>query len=118
MVEVSVEGDRAIFELQSIHKLFALRSRLEIPLEHIVAVHADPNLTLGLFDRLKLAGAYLPGVLATGTFWEDGGLVFWDVHERSHAIVVDLADETYQRLVVEVPDPEATVALLRARLTR
>jgi hypothetical protein len=53
-----------------------------------------------------------------GRSGEDGGLVFWDVDDRSHAIVVDLEDETYNRLVVEVPDPDAAVATLRAHLSR
>ena len=35
MVEVSIGGDTAVFELESFHKLWALRSRLEIPLRHI-----------------------------------------------------------------------------------
>ena len=116
MVEVSVHGDHAVFELQSVHKLWALRSRLEIPLRHIAGVHADPHVTMGLFDRLKLAGSYLPGILAAGTFWEHGGLVFWDVHDPAHAVVVELRDETYQRLVVEVESPGTTVALLQRHL--
>ena len=116
MVEFSIDGDRAIFELQSLHKLFALRSRLEIPLRHITAVHTDPDVSLGLFERLKLAGAYLPGVLAAGTFWEDGGLVFWDVHDPARAVVIDLRDETYKRLIVEVANPVQVVAQIRGRL--
>jgi len=116
MVEVSIDGDAAIFELQNLHKLWALRSRLEIPLRHIAAVHADPDITLGLFERLKVAGAYMPGVLAAGTFWEHGGLVFWDVFDRTHAIVVELKDETYKRLVVEVANPAEVVDLLRKHL--
>jgi hypothetical protein len=96
--------------------VWALRSRLEIPLKHIARVHADPDVTLGLFDRLKLAGAYLPGFFAAGTFWEDGGLVFWDVRDPTHAVVVDLKDETYHRLVVEVEDPARTVAVLSRAL--
>jgi hypothetical protein len=116
MVEVSVESDTAVFELQHLHKLWALRSRLTIPLRHIAAVHADPTLSLGFFERLKLAGAYLPGILAAGTFWEDGGLVFWDVHDPANAVVFELKDETYRRLVVEVAHPAEVVALIRQHL--
>jgi len=116
MVDVSIDGDTAVFELQNLHTLWALRSRLEIPLQHIANVHADPELTMGLFERLKVAGAYFPGVFAAGTFWEEGGLAFWDVHDRGHAIVVELKDETYKRLVVEVPNPADTIDLLQRHL--
>ena len=117
MVSVTVSGELAVFELQKMHKLWALRSRLEIPLRHIAAVHADPNVTMGLFERLKLVGSYLPGIFAAGTFWEHEGLVFWDVHDRAHAIVVELRDEHYKRLVLEVEHPAEVVALLQQHLT-
>ncbi|NUT42119.1 MAG: hypothetical protein HOV86_19260, partial [Thermoactinospora sp.] len=35
--------------------------------------------------------------------------VFWDVRDGSKAVVIELADERYARLVVEVADPRATV---------
>lgn len=116
MVSVSIQGDRAVLELEHWDKFWALRSRLEIPLAHIKAVRADPTVTLGWFDRLKLMGTYLPGVIAAGTFYQDGGLAFWDVKDPSKAVVIDLHDETYRRLVIEVADPTATAAMLNARL--
>ncbi len=116
MVTVTVSGDVAVFELQKMHKLWAFRSRLEIPLRHIAAVHSDPNVTMGLFERFKLAGSYLPGIFAAGTFWEHGGLVFWDVHDGAHAIVVELKDEHYQRLVLEVEHPADVVAMLQQHI--
>ena len=38
--------------------------------------------------------------------------VFWDVHDPAKAVVIELADEHYARLVVQVADPGATVALV------
>jgi hypothetical protein len=93
-----------------------LRSRLSIPLEHIVDAYPDPSLSLGWFERLKIAGAYIPGTLAAGTFFEDGGLVFWDVEHPKNALVIELHDETYQRLVVESADPAADAGTIRAHL--
>lgn len=45
-------------------------------------------------------------------FYQDGGLVFWDVHDVTNAIGIDLEHEHYHRLVVEVADPSGTVALI------
>ena len=41
MVSVSVQGDRVAFEVEGWDRLWALKSRLEIPLAHIRAVRAD-----------------------------------------------------------------------------
>ena len=113
MVTVTIEDDRAVFEPQGWHKVWALRSRLAVPLRHITGVRRNPGLMLGWFDRLKLAGAHLPGLISAGTFLGGDGLDFWDVTDPDRAIVVDLRDETYRRLVVEVEDPDRTVARLR-----
>jgi hypothetical protein len=40
----------------------------------------------------------------------EGELVFWDVHDPQKTVVIRLRDERYARLVIEVEDPEATVA--------
>ena len=34
--------------------------------------------------------------------------MFWDVHDPAQAIIVELDDERYQRLVVQVDDPKST----------
>ncbi|MGW6919051.1 hypothetical protein ACWGB8_35325 [Kitasatospora sp. NPDC054939] len=40
--------------------------------------------------------------------------VFWDVKDPAKAVVIELADERYSRLVVEVSDPRAAVGLIEA----
>jgi hypothetical protein len=57
-------------------------------------------------------GAHVPGVITAGTFHIPGERVFWDVHDPAKAVVIELADEHYARLVVQVADPRATVALV------
>jgi hypothetical protein len=42
--------------------------------------------------------------------------VFWDVHDPGKTIVIDLHDERYNQLVVEVADPEAAVKLIQNAL--
>lgn len=118
MVEVSVSGGKAVFEVEGWHKLWSLRSRLEIPLDHVRGVRADPAPAMGWFDGLKLSGTGLPHVFRAGTFYQDGELVFWDVRHPEKTLVVELEDEHFAKLVVEVEDPAATVRLLENALTR
>ncbi|MFE1785370.1 hypothetical protein ACFW9F_23045, partial [Streptomyces sp. NPDC059506] len=47
----------------------------------------------------------------------DGQRLVWDVKNPDTAVVVELADaESYDRLVIEVDDPRATVALIERSL--
>ena len=60
-----------------------------------------------------MPGTSVPGVITAGTFYQDGKRVFWDVHRPESTIVVELADERYDELIVEVANPAAAVAQLQ-----
>ena len=51
-------------------------------------------------------------------FYQDGKRVFWDVHSPDKTIVIDLHDERYNELEVEVDDPKAAVRLIHALVNR
>lgn len=112
MVDVSVEGDRVRFDVDGWDKMWALKSRLEIPLEHITSVRVDPEPARGWWHGFRMPGTQIPGVLTAGTFYQHDGAVFYDVHDPEHTIVIELDHEHYRRLVVEVADPTAAVSLL------
>jgi len=118
MVDVSIDGDRAIFQVEGFDQLWAFRSRLEIPLAHITDVVIDPDQARGWWHGLRLMGTNMPGVLAAGTFYFHGELVFWDVHDPAKTIILSLAHERYKKLIIEVADPAVTVASLRAATWR
>ena len=109
MVEIRIEGDKAIFEVRGWDKLWSLRSQLQIPLSHIKGAHADPEPAMGWFQGLKIAGTDLPNIFRAGTFYQQGELVFWDVHEPENTIVIELAHERYKKLIIEVADPKQEV---------
>src|SRR5674476_764824 len=115
MVEITVENGRVHFDVQNWDKLWALRSRLEIPVEHIHGVRIDPEPAKGWWHGLKLPGTQIPGLLTAGTFFQDGDWVFYDVHEPERTIVLDLDHEHYKRLVIEVADP-ATAMIWRMEI--
>ena len=56
----------------------------------------------------------MPGLFAAGTFYYHGELVFWDIRDPERSVVVSLEHERYKKLIVEVADPRATVALLNS----
>jgi hypothetical protein len=114
MVDVSVQGDRAVFEVEGIDKFWAFRSRLEIPLAHVKDVTFDPDQVGRWWHGLKVVGTDLPGLFAAGTFYYHGQLVFWDVRDPANTIVVSLDHERYQKLIIEVADPDEVVRRLQA----
>ena len=117
MVEITVAGDKAVFEVEGWDKLWSFKSRLEIPLPHVKGVHADPEPAMGWFDGLKLMGTAIPHIFRAGTFYQEGDLVFWDVHNPEKTIVIELEHERFAKLIIEVAEPNEAVKLLRNALS-
>ena len=114
VVDISIVGDRAILTVEGFDKLWALRSRLEIPLAHITGVESNAEQLGRWWHGWKVMGTDVPGLLGAGTFYYHGEVVFWDVHDPAKAIVLTLDHERYKKLIVEVVDPMATISLVRA----
>jgi hypothetical protein len=116
MVDITVQDDRVVFEVEGLDRLWALRSRLEIPLAHVLDVETNVGQVGRWWHGLKLCGTDVPGVFAAGTFHYHGELVFWDVRDPAHTIIVTLDHERYKKLIVEVVDPDGTASRLREAL--
>ena len=113
MVEIEIAGDVAVLEVRGWSKLWALKSRLEIPLANVRGVRADPQAARGWWKGIRAPGTHIPGVIAAGTFYRDGKRVFWDVRDPERTIVIELADDDYDELIVEVADPAAEVGRIQ-----
>jgi hypothetical protein len=118
MVDLSVSGGNLALHVRGADQLWALKSSLEIPLAHIAEIRTDPAIAHGWWHGLRMPGTSIPGVLTAGTFYQDGKRVFWDVHNPDNVVVIELKDERYNELIVEVADPPAAVELVKAALPR
>ena len=110
MAEVELAQDALIVHVQGMDRLFALRSRLEVPLSHVEGAEADAQEARRRWHGILERGMWVPGPITTGTYFQEGERVFWDVHDPEKTVEIRLKDERYGRLVIEVEDPEATVA--------
>jgi hypothetical protein len=117
MATISVQGQDLVVEMNGLDKLWSLKSKLTIPLAHVRGATVDPGI-LGEPKGIRAPGTHLPGVITAGTFHQDGEKVFWAVRDGQKAVVVELADEHYTRLVVEVDDPRAVVAMVEQATSR
>jgi len=113
MVDMEVREGNLVLHVRGADQFWALKSTLEIPLQHIAGVRADAEIARGWWHGFKLAGADIPGVLHAGTFYQHGKRIFWDVHDPEKTIVIDLCDERYAELIVEVADPASAIAMVR-----
>jgi hypothetical protein len=111
MAKVSTDGDHLVVEVEGLDKLWSLKSRLVIPLANIRGATVDPGI-IKEPKGLRMPGTHVPGVITAGSFRTDGEWVFWDVRDPAKAVVIELSNEEYTRLVVQVPDPRDTVALI------
>ena len=114
MVSVEKIENEFVFEIKGAHKFWALKSEIRIPTEHILNVYQDES-KIKNFNLAKIIGTNMPYGLHAGTFYQNGGIIFMDVSDKKNAIIVDLEDEKYKQLIVEVEDPEATMALLKKK---
>lgn len=118
MVDPSVAEGKLVLHVLGIDQLWALKSTLEIPLEHIAGIRADPSIARGWWHGIRMPGTQIPGLLTAGTFYQHGKRIFWDVHNPDNTVVIDLHDERYNELIVEVADPDAAVRLVESYLPR
>lgn len=116
MATISVDGDQLRVDIHKLDKLWTLTSRLAIPLAHVRGATADPGIAREP-KGVRGPGAHIPGVLVAGSFEQDGERIFWDVHDSSKAVVIELEDEKYRRLIVEVDDPRATADLVEQAIS-
>ena len=112
MVDLSIGDGKPTLHVRGADQLWALKSTLEIPLVHIAGVRADAEIARGWWHGFRMPGTQIPGVITAGTFYQDGKRVFWDVHHPENTIVIDLHDERFNQLIVEVADPAAAVAMV------
>ncbi|MBZ6227425.1 hypothetical protein [Streptomyces olivaceus] len=115
MALIRIDGDDLVVVIEGFDKLWAFKGSLTIPLANVRGVTADPGIAADP-KGIRAPGSHVPGVITAGTFHQDGEKVFWDVRDASKTVVIELADERYARLVLQVDDPRAAVALVEKAL--
>lgn len=114
MVTIEKRNDYFIFTIKGLHKLWALKSELTIPAEHIINAYPNTqNLHVSL--GLRMPGTSVPGLIEAGTFIGRDGVIFCDITNGSQSIVVELLHEHYNKMIIDVEDPFAAIALLNQK---
>ena len=114
MITISKHNRHFIFNVNGMHKLWAFKSELTIPIDHIINAHQDTESVKG-WKGWRLPGTYIPSIITAGTFYKDGGKIFWDVSNIENCIIVDLKDEEYTQLIIEVENTKEALQILNQK---
>ena len=111
MVRIEKHDNQFIFEIEGMHKLWAFKSQITIPAAHIVRAHQDME-TINGFKGWRFPGTAIPFVLTAGSYYKESKPDFWDVANKDSCIIVELKDEHYRELIIEVENTEAALKML------
>ena len=114
--QVELAGDRVMVRFPGASALLAFKRPLEIPLEHVSRVDRATTGPEEQWQGFLGLGSWLPGVVGAPRFRHASGRVFLNVSDPANAIVVQLQQEHYSRLVIDVADPDGTIATVRAAI--
>jgi len=112
MTRIEIAEGRLKIEILGWDKIWAFKSRLEFPGEHVISARRWEKEVKFTWRGLRAPGTSLPGVIVAGTYHLKGEHIFYDVHDFGSAITIELKDEWYARLVVQVEEPEAMLRLI------
>jgi hypothetical protein len=69
LTEVELTRDTLIVHVRGMDRLWSLKSRLEIPLSHVLDAEADTQVVREWQKGLRAPGTHVPGVITAGTFF-------------------------------------------------
>ncbi len=116
MIKPSILDNKLILEVEGFDKLWTLKSRLEFNINHVKNVRIEKLSSFKGYQGIRSPGTSIPHVIRAGTFIQNNKKVFWDVHKAEEVVVLELDDEAFKELVIEINDPEGFVTKLQEKL--
>jgi hypothetical protein len=114
-IKVDIDANELVVSFTGWDRIWTFHRRACMPLAHITAAHVGDRDQELRTTRLRLVGSYIPKTVATGLFtMRGGGRQLWAVYRRTDVLVIDLIDEEWKRLVLQVEDPAALAAGIEA----
>ena len=116
MAQLIVENDEVVLRLSGFEKAESLHGDLRLPLAAVKSVEVVDN-ALSAVHGFRSPGTGVPGLLAVGTYRQQGRKTFAVVHMNfSRGVRVQLGGADYDELIVSCADPEDTAATLHGLL--
>jgi hypothetical protein len=111
MAKLLVYDDLVTVSLSAIEKAEALHGEVSVPRAAVVSARVVPD-GMDEVHGLRMPGTGLPGVIIVGTWRDKERVTFAVCHGRRPAVVLELAGQPYDRIIVTVENPDEVVARL------
>lgn len=117
MPRLELTDGELIVHLNRWEQILALHDSIRVPLRQVRGATEDDGFgwtSMGL----RMPGTHLPFVIAAGTFIKGGDRQFIYTRRKRQTIVIELADNTWTRLVIGVPDAHTEAMRINAAVAR
>lgn len=112
MVELSIKSETLRCKILGMHKVWAFKGSIDVPLRQIVKVTPRPEHGDDWWKGIRLLGTSLPGGIKAGLFKINGKTVFCDLLDAKKSIELELKDSKYDIVLIEVRDPDTAAKLI------
>ena len=106
--KLTFTDDALIVEPVGMNKVWSFKGSIKVPWSHVRGATHDP----GIKDEPK--GFRGPGLAQgkkfAGTFRTGGEKHFWNISGYETAVVIELTNEDFSRLILSIDDPAPNVA--------
>ena len=110
-VTLQIEGDELIVRLDGWRRWVALKREVRAPLGSVTSAFISTD-----GDTLKRGyrwpGSHVQGRMYAGTWKTKGATDFWMVNNLHEVLVIEFANQAYDRWLLNVDDPEGWVRRL------
>lgn len=100
--KIQITNEHLIVEPKGLDKLWTLKSKIIVPLEHVMGSTIDNGIVRD-GTGIKIPGTKGFNKIA-GTYIKGGKKSFWNVNLKEKILVIQLKNEKYTRLVLGVND--------------
>jgi hypothetical protein len=112
MADLSISDATVTVVLSAVERLEGVHGDVSVPRSSVVGARQVPD-GLAEVHGIRSPGTAFPGVMMVGTWRDSDSVTFAACHGHRPAVVVDLAGQAYDRLIVTIDNPEETVERLR-----
>ena len=117
MAKVTVENGQLVINIEGLRKVGTLKSKLLIPLENVEGAMIDLEAWKNTPKPFqKIAGIDSYGIYFGGLFKQNGKKIFYDLGKKDFAVVIELKNAKYDRLIIGVDEPKKIVDLINGSL--
>ena len=113
MADLVINDSSVTVVLSAAERIESVHGDVSVPRSSVVGARQVPD-GLAEVHGIRRRGTTFPGVLMVGSWRESGSVTFAACHGHRPAVVVELAGQAYDRVVVTIDNPGEMVERLSA----